>query len=48
MIDRRDAAAICPIIEQCIFPGSEVHANDWRVYRALDEEADLLIIMFAS
>ena len=35
IVDRRDAASLCPIIEQCLLPGSEVHTDDWGAYRNL-------------
>ena len=33
IVDRRDAATLFPIIEQCLLPGSEVHTDDWGAYR---------------
>ena len=35
VVDRRDAATLCPIIEHCLLPGSEVHTDDWGAYRGL-------------
>ena len=35
VVEGGDAATLCPIIEQCLLPASEVHTDDWRAYRGL-------------
>ena len=36
MVQRRDRATLCRILQRVLLPGSEIHTDDWGTYRNLD------------
>lgn len=36
MVQRRDRATLCLILQRVLLPGSEIHTDDWGAYRNLD------------
>jgi transposase-like protein len=37
VVAQRDAATLLPIINQHVLPGTEIHSDEWRAYRQVDQ-----------
>ena len=34
-VEKRDAATLVPLIQQCIWPGSVIFSDEWQAYSSL-------------